>query len=151
MEPIIEEVQLDVCDVTLFDIDGNRVTLADFKGNTVILAGAGREGADEAREWGRKLVQKCESLQTVKCVRVAFVGKIPSFVPRKFIKGILKGSAASVPPLIAWDNEPAEKMGMNDPKTPFVFVIDPDGILRLRFKGKYTNDALERIMKYLPR
>jgi hypothetical protein len=151
LEPIIEEVQSDVCDVTLFDIDDNRVTLADFKGNTVILAGAGREGADEAREWGRKIVQKCESLQTVKYVRVAFVGKIPSFVPRKFIKGILKGSVASVPPLIAWDNEPAEKMGINDTKTPFVFVIDPDCILRLRFKGKYTNDALERIMEYLPR
>jgi len=151
MDSMIEKVKIDVSDMTLSDIEDNEVSLADFKGKTVIMAGAKREGADEARRWGRELSKKCESLKNVQYVRIAFVGKIPAFVPRRFIKGLLKGSGSNIPPLIAWDNDPVDKMGVYDPKTPYIFVIDPKGIMRLRFRGHYTEDDLSRILEHIPK
>ena len=151
MEPMIEDVEIDVSDIILTDIEDNEVRIADFKGKTVVAAGAKREGSDEARRWGKKLSKKCESFKDVHYVRIAFVGKIPAFVPRKFIKGLLKGSASAVSPLIAWDNDPAEKMGVNDPRTPYIFIIDPEGIMRVRFRGYYSDNDFCRILKYIPK
>jgi hypothetical protein len=151
MDSVIENVEIDVSDITLSDIDDNKVSLADFKGKTVVLAGAKREGADEARRWGKELSKECESLKDVQYVRIAFVGRIPAFVPKKFIKGLLRGSASAVPPLIAWDNDPAEKMGVHDSKTPYIFIIDREGIMRIRFRGHYKTDDLSRILEYIPK
>ena len=151
MDSVIEKVKIDVSDITLSDIEDNEVRLADFKGKTVVMAGAKREGADEARRWGKELSKKCEPLQNVQYVRIAFVGKIPAFVPRKFIKCLLKGSGSTVPPLIAWDNDTAEKMGVYDSKSPYLFIIDPEGIMRLRFRGHYTEDDLSRILEHIPK
>ena len=150
MDSVIEEVEIDVSDITLLDIEDNEVRLVDFKGKTVVMAGAKREGADEARRWGKEISKKCESLEDVQYVRIAFVGKIPAFVPSKFIKGLLKGSGSTAPPLIAWDNDPAEKMGVYDSKAPYIFIIDPNGIMRLRFRGYYTEGDLYRLLEYIP-
>jgi hypothetical protein len=151
MDSVIEKVEIDVSDITLSDIEDNEVRLADFKGKTVVMAGAKREGADEARRWGKELSKKCESLKDVQYFRIAFVGKIPTFVPRRFIKGLLKGSGSTVPTLIAWDNDPAEKMGVHDSKTPYIFIIDPEGTMRFRFRGHYAEDDLSRILEHIPK
>ena len=151
MDLEVQQVEIDVSDIMLMDIEDREVKLGDFKGRPVLLVGAGREGADEARKWGKELLVKCKEYQEVEYSRIAFVGKLPAFVPRKFIKGLLKSSSSASTPLIAWDNEPAEKLGVSDSKTPYIFMVDRDGILRFRFKGSYTGDNLEKITEYFSR
>ena len=145
-----EEARVDVSAVSFSDPDDREVALSTFEGHVLVLFGGGRGAADETKKWGEGLLRQCEAQQGVKCVEAAFGGPLPRFVPKKAVKKKILEQAAT-PPLIDWDGKPAKALGVVDPNSTHVFVIDGEGSLRFKLAGNYSEDSLARIMQQVER
>jgi hypothetical protein len=140
-----EQIQVDVSSVILSDIDDKRVTLSDFKGKVVVLSGGAQAAADQAEEWLHALVKECSPMNDVKFSPIAFVGKLPPFVPKGMIKSAFK--KMEVAPFIAWDDIPQKTLGLGKKNVSHVFVLDKQGVLRFRMAAPLSDESLKTVME----
>lgn len=140
-----EEIHVDVSAVTISDIDDTKIALSSLNGKVVVLVGGGQGALEESTKWGRALAKECSALQDVKFRTLAFLGSLPPFIPKAFVKDSLK--KMSIPPWIDWDGASAKVMGMTDSNAAYVFVIDKKGVLRFRLTGKFSDDDLKTVME----
>jgi hypothetical protein len=139
-----EQVQVDVSSVILSDIDDKRTTLSDFKGQVVVLSGGAKAAADQAEEWLHPLAKELGAMKDVKYAPIAFVGKLPPFIPKGMIKSDFKKMA--VMPLIAWDDVPQKTMGLVKKNVSHVYVLDKQGMLRFRLAAPFSDENLKTVM-----
>lgn len=150
-----EELMIDVSDVSLYDVNDQRVSLSSFKGTILVLSGGGSQAAmEEAKRW-RKALEEYTIHESVKYIEVAFVGKLPPFFPKQFIKNNIikdvKKEGFPTPPLIDWDGKALEILGVVKSNLCNIFVIDKQGFLRYKLVEKYSQEALNKIKDYLKR
>jgi hypothetical protein len=121
----------DVGQVSFRDIDDHEVTIQRFRGLTAVLVGGGRGSIREAVRWGNALDRRLHALPGVQVVPVAFLERLPGFVPRKLVRESIK-RLAPVEALIDWDGSAASALGCTDPDFAHIFIIDPSSVLRHR-------------------
>jgi len=148
-----EELMIDVSNVCFYDINDQKVSLSIFKGAILILSGGGSQAAmEEAKKW-RKSLEEYAARENVKYIEVAFVGKLPPFFPKQFIKNNIlkdvKKEGYSTPPLIDWDGKAMEILGVVKSNLCNIFVIDKHGFLRYKLVEKYSQEALNKIKDYI--
>ena len=139
-----EELKLDVSSLEFSDYDDNKIQLSKFKGDVVILVGGQQKATEEATKWDLELQKECKSRKGIKVFGVAFVGKLPIFVPKRVVKKALKDG----PPFIDWDGIPIKPLGVVDKKLPYVFVIDKQEFLRFRMLGTFSEESLKEVLRF---
>ena len=143
-----DELQIDVSNVIFFDPDDKQIPVSSLKGEVLVLSGGGQGAIEPAKEWGTMLLQECESRKGVKFFATAFVGLLPPFVPKIFVKhNLSQGSPVSL--LIDWDGNPTQAFGVSDPNLPYIFIVDKQGKLRFKLAEKYSKDGLYRVIQQI--
>ncbi len=150
MSPSEEELKVDVSNVSLSDINDHEFSLSSFKGKPLILSGGGGMAAmEEAKKWRKALEKEYGARKDLKYVELAFIGKLPPFFPKQFIKNnIMKDvmkEGFPTPPLIDWDGNAAKILGVTKPDLCYVFVIDKQGFLRYKLVEKYSEKGLSKV------
>jgi hypothetical protein len=143
-----DELQIDVSNVTFFNLDDQQIPVSSLKGEVVVLSGGGQGAIEPVKEWGATLLRECESRQGVKFFTTAFVGQLPPFVPKIFVKANLS-QGSQTPPLIDWDGNPTKAFGVSDPNLPYIFIIDKEGKLRFKLAEKYSEEGLYKIIQQI--
>ena len=140
-----EQIQVDVSSVVLSDIDDKRITLSDFKGKVVLLTGGASAAAKQSEEWLHALVRECSTMKDVKYAPIAFVGKLPPFIPKGMIKSEFKKMVLT--PLIDWEGSPQKTLGLIKKNVSHAFVIDKQGVLRFRMAAPLSDENLKTVME----
>lgn len=143
-----EELMIDVSNVYLYDINDQKIYLSNFKGTILILSGGGSQAAiEEAKIW-RKALEDYAAKEGIKYVEAVFVGKLPPFVPKKFVKSKIMEDVKREglqPPLIDWDGKAVEVLGVVRSNLCNVFIVDKHGYLRCKLVEKYSQEALNKV------
>jgi hypothetical protein len=141
----IVAVQGDVSGVRFADLQDRTVALADFAGRVVVIAGGGRDAAQDARRWGWALGRALVDVADVAVLGVAFVGRLPRLIPRRLVRAVLAKEAAPEL-LVAWDDEAGRALGLRGTDTPHVFLVDRTRALRWRVTGPYAEAGLRQVL-----
>lgn len=143
MQGIAEDLNMDVTGLALPDAHDNVISTADLNGQVVILSGGGQGAINEGKTWAAAIDKAIEGIDNVKHFRLALTGKLPPMVPKSFIKSMAKKDP---PTLFDWESTAESMLQVKDPNSVNVFVIDRNGILRFKFVGRFSDDALEKVV-----
>lgn len=126
--------------------------LEDLKGNLIVIVCGDRLGGDYMNDWARSISENYkDSPEPVTILRVADLMAVPpffhSFVKHKFLAKNAEGLAAE-PTLLDWDATVPTLYGFTNDVTN-VYVIDAQGVLRYKARGKGTPDEVRNLIRAL--
>ncbi|MCL4872246.1 MAG: dihydrodipicolinate synthase family protein [Anaerolineae bacterium] len=133
-------LSVDVSGLVLTDAGDREVALSAFAGEVLVLYGGGQGAAEEGKKWGQSLA----SIEEVTAIEVVFVGELPSFVPKKLVKKNVVNNAVNQP-VFDWSGTVARMLGVTNPNSPHLFVIDRSGRLRFKLVGPYSVENMAQV------
>jgi 4-hydroxy-tetrahydrodipicolinate synthase len=142
----VADLGVDVSGLVFMDADDRELALSAFAGEGVVLYGGGQGAAEEGQKWGQALA----AVGKLPCLEVAFVGDLPSFVPKKMVKkNVIKHAVHQ--PVFDWTGAGAKVLGLGNSHALHVFVIDGNGRLRFKLAGPYSPDNMARVLAQIDR
>ncbi len=140
----------DIGRVTFRDVDDHEVSLGSYRGQMLVLVGGGRGSMREAMRWGVALAERLGADPRVRLVAVAFVDRLPVFLPKRLVRESIK-RFSPIEPLLDWDGHAATDLELAGPDEAHVWVIDPSSVLRHVITGPFTRAGVEEIAELVAR
>lgn len=147
MKRLLENESIETGNIYFSDINDSKVFLSDFKGKPILLLRSTQKSAKEAPQWGKALNSIYDG-GSITFLNVAFVEKEPPASIKASVKNQLKRGYGKVPFLIDWNKSTGLATPGHDDYT-HVFLIDPQGYLRLEYAEKYSGSALEELVELI--
>lgn len=142
----IAAAQGSVAAVSFADLQDRTVALSTLAGKVVVIAGGGRDAAQEAGRWGWALGRALVDDDAVAVLGVAFVGRLPRLIPRGVVRAMIATTAAP-DLLVAWGDDAGRALGLRDPGTPHVFLVDRLLELRWRVSGSFSDEGVRQVLE----
>lgn len=118
------------------------MAFTQFKGNGVVLYGGGQAAMSEVKAWQSALEKALGARDDVTLLQFALLGGLPAFVPKDMVKQSMREGPAMV---LDWDGTAERLLGVSDPSTAHVFVLDKDLSLSATVTGPCTDDAVDAV------
>jgi len=132
-----EELNRKLPDVTLEDIDGNKVSLSQFKGKVLVI--------DFWGSWCLPCLEAIEKLKTLKDKYGDRGFEIIGIAVKDNLRNVLNiVKIMKVNYVVLMGNDATRYMFGGVKAVPTTFVVDRDGIMRYRFEGKEGVEQLEK-------
>lgn len=147
MKRLLENESIETGNIYFSDINDSKVFISDFKGKPILLLRSTQKSAKESAQWGKALNSIYDS-GSVTFLNVAFIEKEPPASIRTSIKNQLKRGYGKVPFVIDWSKSADLATSGHDDYT-HIFLIDPQGYLRLEYAEKYSGNSLEELVELI--
>jgi len=125
--------------LTLPNADDEPVAMTQFKGNVLVLYGGAQGATEDVKAWQAALEQAAATRADLSVLQLALLGGLPAFVPKDMVKASMREGPAMV---LDWDGTAQRLLGVSDPNTAHVFLVDKDLTVAATFTGACTDSAV---------
>lgn len=144
MKPLEEELRIDVSSLSIPDAYDKEIFFSNFRGKVVVLSGGGRGAVSEAKKWDNALHKKAEERGDFIFFAIGFVGKLPPVVPKLLVKK--EAQKTGYPTLLDWKGAAENILGLTDPNSAHIFIVDKEGCLRYKLVQNFSEGEVQKVL-----